>query len=102
LRVYLGEPLAASPPQARGHAVADYVLADTNGVLTAAPAGADLVADDGAQLTYRPLRELGDRIELTRTNRDYLGVIRAIGPARGAVENAVRSFRDCNDWQITA
>ena len=102
LRVYLGEPLAASPPQACGHAVADYVVADTSGVLTAAPAPAELLADDGVRLTYRPLREVGDRIEVTRTNRDYLGVIRAIGPARDAVDSAVRSFRDRGDWQITS
>jgi biotin carboxylase len=102
LRIYLGEPLAASPPQACGHAVADYVVADMSGILTAAPPPTEFAADDGVRLTYWPMRKVGDRIEVTRTNRDYLGVIRAVGSARGAVESAVRTFRDRNDWQITS
>jgi len=101
LRIHLGEPLPASPPRARGHAIADYVVADTSGVLTAAPPAAEIVAADRTRLTYRPLRSVGDQIELTRTNRDYLGVIRAVGPARGPVESAVGSFRAGADWRIT-
>ncbi len=102
LRIHLGEPLAARPPQARGHAIADYVVADTSGVLTAAPQPAQLTGDDGVRLVYHPLRAVGDRVELTRTNRDYLGVIRAIGADRGPVERAVASFRAGNCWQITS
>ena len=101
LRIHLGEPLAATPPRARGHAVADYVVADTSGVLTAAPPPAELTGDDGVRLVYRPLRAVGDSVELTRTNRDYLGVIRAVGPGRGPVESAVQSFRTRNRWQLT-
>ncbi len=102
LRIHLGEPLPAIPPQPRGHAIADYVVADTSGVLTAAPPPAEIVADDGTRLTYRPLRSVGDQVELTRTNRDYLGVIRAVGPARDTVESAVGNFRALADWRITS
>ncbi len=102
LRIHLGEPLPPEPPPARGHAIADYVVADRAGVLTSAPLSVRIVADDDVRLTYRPLRMIGDKITLTRTNRDYLGVIRAIGPVREAVEDAVRGFRASNDWEITS
>jgi len=102
LRIHLGEPLAARPPRARGHAIADYVVADNSGVLTAAPPPAEIAGDDGTRLIYQPVRTVGDPVEVTRTNRDYLGVIRVIGPARGSVESAVQTFRARNTWQITS
>ncbi len=47
------------------------------------------VPSPASLLSYRPLREIGDRITLTHTNRDYLGVITAIG-AEAAPRGAVR------------
>ena len=54
----------------------------------------------GVRLVYWPLRAPGDHIERTRTNRDYLGVIRAIGPDRTAVDAAIRGFRARHTWEI--
>ncbi|MQY03547.1 ATP-grasp domain-containing protein [Actinomadura macrotermitis] len=99
LRVHLGEPLPAVAPPPQRHAVAEAVLAARGGTLTAAPAAAEL-ADGRVRLSYLPQRAVGSTAELTRTNRDYLGTIRAIGPDRGEVDAAVARFRAGNAWTI--
>jgi hypothetical protein len=106
LRVYLGEPLpSATPPEprsGRGHAVIDYVVADLEGVLSLAPpAGPQPGTEPGVILSYRPLRSVGDHISLTHANRDYLGVISAIGADAGAVERSVAAVRAAGRWEIT-
>lgn len=104
LRVHLGEPLPPGPPpQPDGaHAVIDYVVADRPGVLaTSLQAGPQPGAEPGVLLSYRPLRSSGDRITVTRTNRDYLGVITAIGPDPAAVERSVAALRAAGNWEIT-
>jgi biotin carboxylase len=103
LRTYLGEPLPPGPPpRPRGHAVTECVVAGRSGILTAAPlAGPQPAPDQGTALTYWPLRHSGDRITLTHTNRDYLGIICAVGPHPAAVERAVRNLRTSSAWQLT-
>jgi biotin carboxylase len=106
LRCYLGEPLPPGPPPRpradRAHAVVDYVVADRPGVLTGAPpAGPVQAAEPGVMLSYRPLRENGDRITVTGTNRDYLGVITAIGAEPAAVERSVAALRAEGITRIT-
>ena len=51
-------------------------------------------------LSYWPIRNIGDRIELTRANRDYLGVISAIGAQPTAVEFSVAAMRAAGRWEI--
>jgi hypothetical protein len=51
-------------------------------------------------LSYQPLREEGDRIEVTHTNRDYLGVITAAGPDAAAVDLSVAALRATGNWEI--
>ena len=53
---------------------------------TSPPAGGQEGAEPGVMLSYWPIRNIGDRIELTRANRDYLGVISAMGAQPTAVE----------------
>ncbi|MFD8080198.1 acetyl-CoA carboxylase biotin carboxylase subunit family protein [Kitasatospora sp. NPDC059722] len=104
LSVHLGRELpsdladlcAATPRRARN----EVVCADRAGVLTTAPAPYD-EERDGVRLAYRPLRPLGERHEHYRTNRDYLGVIWAIGEDQGAVDAAVARFLAANRWEIT-
>lgn len=101
LRVHLGEPLPSDPGARRdGAARLEYPCADRAGTLTAAPAAADLTVD-GVTLTYRPLRSVGERHELYRTNRDYLGVLRATGTDQQAVDRAVAGFLTAQRWEIT-
>jgi len=101
LRTYLGEPLPPGPPPARGHAVTECAVADRSGTLRAAPdSGPQPCAEPGTALTYWPLRTTGDHIELTHTNRDYLGVICALGPDPAAAERSIRAFRAAAPWEI--
>ncbi|MBO1417374.1 acetyl-CoA carboxylase biotin carboxylase subunit family protein, partial [Streptomyces sp. FH025] len=92
----LAERCAVTPRRARN----EVVCADRAGVLTAAPGPYDKERD-GVRLAYRPLRPLGQRHPHYRTNRDYLGVIWAIGPDQGAVDAAVARFLAANRWEIT-
>jgi len=105
LRVHLGEPLPAEPPRpcgGTGHAVIDYVVADRPGVLEAVPpAGPVPAGEPDVRLSYRSLRGAGDRIVVTHTNRDYLGVISAIGADAAAVERTVAAARAAGGWTIS-
>ncbi|WP_329123457.1 ATP-grasp domain-containing protein [Streptomyces sp. NBC_01353] len=101
LRTHLGEPLPRDlGARTERSARLAYPCADRAGTLTAAPAAVDLV-QDGVKLTYRPLREVGECHELYRTNRDYLGVLRAMGPGQDAVERVVAGFLAAQRWEIT-
>ena len=96
LRVHLGEDVVAgAPPVRTGHARIEWAVADRPGVLAAAPG-----AVDRAGLAYRPLRAVGDRIALTHTNRDYLGVLRVHGADPRAVDEAVAGFWAAHRWEI--
>jgi len=98
LRAHLGEPVPPVPA-ATGHASVDAVIAGRSGTLTTAP-GRQEREEGGVRLAYWPVRTPGDTVALTRTNRDYLGLIRAIGPDAGAVHAAIRAFRERHTWEI--
>ncbi|MFF0724464.1 acetyl-CoA carboxylase biotin carboxylase subunit family protein [Streptomyces sp. NPDC004134] len=101
LRTHLGEPLPADlGVRTDGRARLSYPCADAAGTLTAAPGPADLVVD-GVELTYRPLRAVGERHELHRTNRDFLGVAHGIGTDQERVDRAVADFLAAQRWEIT-
>ncbi|MFI6535225.1 siderophore biosynthesis protein [Nonomuraea sp. NPDC050547] len=100
LRAHLGERLPATPP-APGYGTAVSLVADRSGTITEAP-GAEERSQDGVRLWHRPLRAAGERITRTHTNRDYLGVIRAVGPDRRRVEAAVDAYRAERPWVISA
>ncbi|GGW36599.1 ATP-grasp domain-containing protein [Streptomyces xantholiticus] len=101
LRTHLGEPLPAElSGRTDGAARLEYPCADRAGTLTKAPAAADL-AVDGVELTYRPLRDIGEHHELHHTNRDYLGIVRATGTDQATVERVVADFLSAQRWEIT-
>jgi len=101
LRISLGERLPPEPPAGHGHAVIDYVVADAPGVLAASPpAGGQEGTEPDVMVSYWPMRTIGDRIELTHANRDYLGVISAIGAQPAAVERSVAAVRAAGRWEI--
>ncbi|MFJ8630622.1 acetyl-CoA carboxylase biotin carboxylase subunit family protein [Streptomyces sp. NPDC093568] len=100
LRTHLGEPLPADlGARMDGAARLEYPCADRAGTLIGAPAATELDVD-GVHLTYRPLREVGERHELYRTNRDYLGVLRATGTDLATVDRAVTAFLAERHWEI--
>lgn len=102
LRIHLGERLPADPPEpppGREHAVADYIFAERPGVLCEVPPAARYERP-GAEVAHWPMRRAGDEIAVTGTNRDYLGVICAVGPDPAAVDAAVRDLRPSLDSRI--
>lgn len=100
LRLHLGEPLPSAGASPAGHARVDYPCADRAGVLVEAPGRMDL--DGPVRLAYRPMRAIGESRELTGTNRDYLGVVRAVGPDRQSVDQAVERFLAEQTWRVAA
>ncbi|CAM5645708.1 putative Argininosuccinate lyase 2 [Streptomyces afghaniensis 772] [Streptomyces afghaniensis] len=100
LRTHLGEPLPAELGARRdGAALVQYPCADRPGTLTDAPDATDLTVN-GVRLTYRPLRAVGERHALYRTNRDYLGVLRATGTGQETVDRAAAGFLATCRWEI--
>lgn len=101
LATHLGEPLPDTlGARTRGAARIDSPCADRAGVLTSAPGETDRT-EAGVRLTYRPLRPTGSHRPLHRTNRDYLGILRTIGPDQAAVDRAADSFLAAQRWEIT-
>ncbi|MDX3746973.1 ATP-grasp domain-containing protein [Streptomyces sp. AK08-02] len=100
LRTHLGEPLPADLGIRRGGAARlEYPCADRAGTLTSAPPATELHLD-GVHLTYRPLRAVGERHELYRTNRDYLGVLRATGSDQPTVDRVSARFLADRRWEV--
>ncbi|MFJ7243913.1 acetyl-CoA carboxylase biotin carboxylase subunit family protein [Kitasatospora sp. NPDC098652] len=103
LRTHLGEELPADlGARSDQRARHERVCAEQAGTLTAAPEPRFERRADGVTLSYLPVRELGARHELYRTNRDYLGIVWAVGPDQDAVDGAVAEFIAANHWEITA
>ncbi|CAM5585473.1 ATP-grasp domain-containing protein [Streptomyces abikoensis] len=100
LRTHLGEPLPADlGARPDGRLRVEYVCADRGGTLEKAPPASD-TERDGVRLVYRPLRGTGEAHPLHRTNRDYLGVIRATGTDQGRIDQAVEAFLAAQRWEI--
>jgi hypothetical protein len=104
LRIHLGERLSDvvgdRTPPAAVHGAAVSLVADRSGTVTAAPPTLAPEGGERVRLWHRPLRPVGDHISRTNTNRDYLGVIRAIGPDRSEVDAAIKTFRTHRPWVI--
>lgn len=82
-----------------GRARVTYVCADISGTLVSAPPPAD-ISTSTTTLAYRPLRAIGTRSDVTGTNRDYIGVVRAHGRDQSIVDAHVAEFVAQNSWEI--
>lgn len=101
LAPHLGRPLPGNLGLRTGLAARmDYPVAERDGTLTAAPGPLEQNVGQ-VRLTYRPLRAPGSHHEVRRTNRDFLGVVRAIGDDQRAVDRAVEDFLAAQHWEIT-
>ncbi|MGR6914751.1 siderophore biosynthesis protein [[Actinomadura] parvosata] len=98
LGVYLGAPVPAVPEISRFGAAVSLV-ADRAGVIKDAP-GHESVELGDVRLWHRPLRAVGEVVTLTRTNRDYLGVVRAVGPSPERVDAAIEEYRATRPWVV--
>ncbi len=102
LRTHLGEPLPTElGARTDGRVRMEYVCAERGGTLEVAPAASD-TEHDGVRLVYRPLREAGEKHPLYRTNRDYLGVLRATGTDADRIDRAVADFLASRRWEIAS
>ena len=78
LAVHLGEPLVDAQP-GLAEALVHYLVADTPGRLQQA-SSSFRYEQDNHWSDYRALREIGDDIHVSHSNKDYLGVLRLIAP----------------------
>ncbi|WP_432251865.1 ATP-grasp domain-containing protein [Streptomyces sp. HNM1019] len=100
LRTHMGEPLPDDlGARTDGRVRMEYVTADRAGRLAAAPP-ASVTERDGVRLDYRPLRGIGEEHPLHRTNRDFLGVLRATGTDQGRIDAEVARFLAAHRWEI--
>ncbi|GAB2471286.1 carboxylate--amine ligase [Streptosporangium sandarakinum] len=95
-----GDGLAGLPGRPAGHGTVLSLVAGRPGTVTAAPGAVDPAPGDRVRLWHRPLRAVGDRIEPSNTNRDYLGIVRAIGPDRASVDDALAAFTATERWEV--
>lgn len=103
LRTHLGERLPAAtppkPPKGREHAAAAWIMAEHSGLLSRVPPAGRHQSGD-VTVTHWPMRRPGEEITVTGTNRDYLGVICAAGPAPEAVDAALDDLRQNLGYRI--
>jgi len=100
LRLYLGEPLPelALAPNA---ALIRYFTAQSAGRLSDTPEAFVQRAND-LQVTYKPLRAVGDTISLTNSNKDYLGVLRGTGADAQRLGLEMDRISSSLTWEIGA
>ncbi|WDM74494.1 acetyl-CoA carboxylase biotin carboxylase subunit family protein [Xanthomonas sp. NCPPB 1638] len=98
LAPHLGQPL----PQlhsARTHALLRYYLAEHDGELIAASEDRQH-RDARCDLQYRRMRAPGERIQLSHSNKDYLGVLSALASDAQALQQAVVQAEAGLHWRI--
>ncbi|MFI7033048.1 acetyl-CoA carboxylase biotin carboxylase subunit family protein [Microbispora rosea] len=101
LRVHAGEPLSSFDLDGLRAAYGSVVslVAERSGTVAGAPP--DLSTHkDGVRLWHRALRRIGDHVEVTGTNRDYLGLLRAVGPDHASVDTAIDAFKKEHPWVL--
>jgi len=98
LRLHLGEPLPALVPADRAAAIR-YFTAPASGRLSHAPSPFTR-AEDGLQLRYQPLRQIGDRLQISHSNKDYVGVLRGWARTREHLAAAFDEVSASLAWEV--
>jgi biotin carboxylase len=99
LQAHVGNPLELSPPTQA--AQIRYLSASTSGrVRRSAPERREPCGDGIAE--FEPLREVGDDVRLTHSNKDYLGVLRLFSSDPSRVKNTLAEWAtDLEaEWEI--
>jgi len=98
LRLHLGEPLSALPLAPRAAAIR-YLTPATDGQIVTAPT--PFSRRGGAvDIGFRVLRQAGESIMITHSNKDYLGVLTGVGSDADAVHQALAQARADLAWEI--
>jgi len=98
LRLHFGEQLGAISLAGRAAAIR-YFPADRPGRIVSAPEGF-LLRDNELRVEYRSLRSLGERVAVTNSNKDYLGVLSVSAPDNAMLENALKEASAALVWDI--
>jgi biotin carboxylase len=99
LQTHLGNPLELSPPTQA--AQIRYLSASTSGRVRRSARGRTEPCGDGIA-EFEPLKEVGDDIRLTHSNKDYLGVLRLFSSDPSRVKDTLAEWaRDLDaEWEI--
>lgn len=98
LRLYLGEPLPAL--RLADHAAhIRYLVAAQSGTLAAAAEAFERQGEH-SRLHYQPLRRPGEHITLSNSNKDYVGVLRGIGPDARLLAADMARTASALTWEI--
>lgn len=98
LRLHLGEPLGTFPLADRVAAIR-YFPTDSAGEIISAPEGFLRKGND-LWVEYRSLRAPGERMVITCSNKDYLGVLSASAPDARALATAMAQASAGLSWTI--
>lgn len=100
LDLYAGEPLPEIDV-APGAALIRYFTAQSAGRVTGAPDAFDRRSED-VQITFKPLRAVGETVNLTHSNKDYLGVLRGTGADFQQLGREMDRLSSALAWTIAA
>lgn len=100
LDLYVGEPLPEIDV-APGAALIRYFTAQSAGRVTSAPDAFDRRSED-VQITFKPLRAVGETVNLTHSNKDYLGVLRGTGADVQQLGREMDRLSSALAWTIAA
>lgn len=100
LRLHLGEALPQLPA-ATSHARIEYLVASRGGQVLSAPEACAEPLQAG-EMSFQPLRLAGDRFELSQSNKDYLGMIKAFGSDMAQLRERVARLAEAKlpAWEI--
>ncbi|MFA0812175.1 ATP-grasp domain-containing protein [Microbulbifer epialgicus] len=100
LQLHTGAPL--TPVElGKSQAMIRYLVATSEGQLTRHSSECHWEAQ-GVKYHYRPLKQQGDAIELTQSNKDYLGVLVAITPSELPLAELVELQLSKLEWEVVA
>jgi biotin carboxylase len=100
LQLHLGQPLPAVELAKRAASIR-YFTATKTGTLREAPAASDCGGNsDSIRLTYQPLRSVGETIQVSNSNKDYIGVLRGCGENASELAEAVDRISKELVWEI--
>ncbi|MEW5790976.1 MAG: ATP-grasp domain-containing protein [Pseudomonadota bacterium] len=98
LRLHLGESLALAQGSSKAAAIR-YFVAQQAGKVVKAPAPF-FRSELETLLSYVPLRSAGETVSLSRSNKDYLGILRGVGRSAAAVEEAMHRASAELHWEL--
>jgi biotin carboxylase len=98
LNLHLGEPLGAYRLADRVAAIR-YFPAERSGQIVSAPE-TFLHKDKDRRVEYRSLRNPGERVAITNSNKDYLGVLSVSAPNNSMLETALKEAGAALVWDI--